>query len=1425
MLKNKIRPIDHKSISKITLTIMSDEELRAIAATEVRNKAVSKIPNGLLDGMMGAYNQKTTCPYCRNDFPNCPGHLGYTKLHYPVILPTMVQTVIQFAKVVCLECGAFMLEKQRVHGVPKEAMLSAYVDLTKNKTKKNKVSGTDMRVNIPCPKCGALHPHIKLNKEYTKKQIKCVINTVMYDSNGRPTETVLWNHILLAAFERVDYETVAIVGKPPESHPKNLIRYMIPCPPLTIRPDKKIGSADKISHDDLTLLYKTVIEQHLNLPVIIPDIISGELGEKYIELSHAVYDLHLSAIETNTNKRVQSTVSGRVGIAKRFPGKRGLFRESIMASRTFNMARSVVSGDPRIKLHEIGVPVFMARELHKDMVVTKDNYQEAMIYLKNGINTYPGSKSVRKKDGSLYEYENAKMDINLEYGDIIQRDLIDGDIIALNRQPTLWELSIRSHEVKVIFGSDTIRINPSMCFVYNADFDGDEMNLISGTSQLVSIEMKYYCGSKYTSLQPKHGSPTAGLFQNGLFGMSRLTRSSVIMNPENAMYMLSGVPDTIHIDPKKKQFSGRDVVSLVLPRTVNISKKSAFYNPDFPIEYDPNDINVVIKNGHIVSGILDYKTLGQNSIGSIFHSITHSLGAPTSNRTIYNMQQISDIALELMGGTIHIGDMILPEHAFKEVQTIVESNLRQYHEYEENFRLGKLSFEGTDWREQREIDLAKILNNTKQIEQIIARNIDIINGNTGNMLYGSKKGSMENAKTLLAVAGQQTIEGRRLTTEKIRSSMYAQTSSDDPRDYGYIINPLIEGMNVVESLSMAKVTRSALTHRMLSTAITGKHNRDSGKNVEGIYIDEFRVARRGNGSMLQPLYALCGIDMCKIIRIDISFAFATNAEYEAKYKNDKLPEEYVQLLNDKKNICEWVMRIDGQRTIMSINTSEIIIPFDIDNIIACVINDATTVGEVDAGKESYEMVERFLRRLPYVFTNRFDNGIIPITNEHACYAPQIIIRNRLCTKQLMLRKITPIMLDIILKNIFSTYKLALIEPGKGVGLSSSLSINEEYTQFMLDAHARVGIGGTKAEDKLRGIELMITRDTDKMKNPKMYIALIESLRYNKDAALKLSHQIKMTRFAEMVKNGNGAIFGGEIIGQHKHPILVDQDKYIADMVKYQGTKIPHKLSSIVIRFVLSRDAMVANHFPMEELISVLNEKYSDIMFIVHSSDTIEEPSISCYILETAYKSNYFTMAKVMALEALMIDTIVRGIDNIVKTELIEHDEHYVAEDGSLAKRVAYAIKTYGSNMSEILMIEEFDGKRCYTDSVHEMVKYFGLGVGYNSFIREVRKSFETPAFGHAMLFASELFHTGELTGVSKAGINSRDSDFLTKASYISPVDVLARAAINGQTANIQSPSACIIAGSEIKKIGSSISEIIVDESILAETAIDMEEMI
>ena len=163
-----------------------------------------------------------------------------------------------------------------------------------------------------------------------------------------------------------------------------------------------------------------------------------------------------------------------------------------MGKRVDFSARSVITPDPELSIKELGVPLKIAKNITKPVVVNAKNMRYLLKMAKNGPDTWPGAKILEKKDGSSISLRYFdKNSIRLEEGDILHRHMIDGDTILFNRQPSLHRMSMMGHIVKIMHIGDTFRMNVGHTKPYNADFDGDEMNL--HMPQDDEAEMENYC--------------------------------------------------------------------------------------------------------------------------------------------------------------------------------------------------------------------------------------------------------------------------------------------------------------------------------------------------------------------------------------------------------------------------------------------------------------------------------------------------------------------------------------------------------------------------------------------------------------------------------------------------------------------------------------------------------------------------------------------------------------------------------------------------------------------------------------------------------------------------------------------------------------------------------------------------------------------
>lgn len=1436
------RPIPYVTIKGIRLSIASDDDISRMSAADINAKLnpIEPAPGSSEDTALGG-RPSYLCSFCGDDHPTCPGHHGRTTLKYPVILPIAKNTVIMYAKVICLECGAFMLGDRRIKNVERHKLLAAYVGLTRNKKKKHHLSNKNVKVNMICPSntCGAKHPHIYEDKDMVKSSdLRMVLRQVLYDDDGTERTSILWNHKLLESFRRVSDETVAILGYPLTSHPRHLITYSAICPAITLRPTKRISSS-RTSHDDLTELYKPVIEINNTLPDNIPTIIPIDLGDRYMKLNNAYYNLHMSSMDENTSNRQQIVSKSKQGIANRFPGKKGRVRGNLMGSRCFNMGRSVISGDPRLTLDQIGVPLFMCRILYKEMTVTYENYEECMTYYKNGTHTYPGCRGVIKKStNNFHDVNKNKIKILPGPGDKILRDVVDGDIMVFGRQPTLWDLSLRMHRVKVIFGNDSLRINPLVCYPYNADFDGDECNATCNAKQICNVELETFCDIATTGTKTQDGGAVFGMFQNSLLSISRVTRSNIKMRREMIMLCTSYVPERVHLEDGKEFYTGRDLVSTIIPEKINYEQTAFMYNPEYPIDYKEEDVNVVIVNGRLVSGILDKSSIGQGKTGTLLHTITNCMGARQMTTTAYAMQQLGDAFMDIYGGTIHLSDLMVPEDVENTLSDMTNTVIHKAIDFHEQFMNDTVIVPiAMTRKEYYETQIMEILGSVDDRLNIILRNIDVDNNNLFHMIFLCGKGSKKNMISIMSSVGQQIIDGNRICCYKSRSMPYFPAYSSDPRAWGFISNPLTKGLSVTDNIAMAMTTRVNLIHRQLSTATTGAHNRSANRNMESLITNAYGSVLRDKRDIVQVLYGGSGTDTQRNIYVKIKHVDMSDQDFNDNFSSvqDASPSdevfvnrEFERLKQDREFIRNSYLNMESQYMTPNLMDTKIMIPFDLRSIILMVKNRTDLIGS-ESQKITFnmanavEMVEEFCSELAYVFTNRFAKerkDALPFYYHEAVVPSCIAIRSYLCTKQMTIRGITNNMLEIILRRTYVAYKTALLGPGVAVGLRASMSLNEMYTQFMLDAHLRVGVSGSKGMNKLRGIELMTVKDTDSMKNPTMLVRLAREIEENKEEAERIAHNIEMIPFRDFVKD-NGCILIGEKLGKTTHSALSDQPEIYEQAKSMKMFDARQTMSNWTIRYNLDMNQIIRRYISIFEIVDSLQKIIGDYGVILGSPEISETPSITIYLYESLFVDSRRPDEKVIKISDKILNVIVRGVDKIKSASVVEFPETFVDEDGSLSIRTTYAISTMGSNIKEMLLIEEVDGTRTLSNSTVEMYEFFGITSAYRNLITEMMGSFSGPATAHYLMFASEMTSTGIVTGITKKGASSRNNNFMTIAAYSMVIQTISAAAMGGDSTDLNSLSSALMTGSVVNGIGSTYGDVIVDSDKIQELSSDV----
>ncbi len=370
-------------------------------------------PGGVYDAHLGTTDHSYRCQTCYNNKKNCLGHEGHIELNYPILNPPAVNDLRKWIKLICFRCGHPVIEDALFIKFPRAKRLDEASKIARTGNKK-------------CHYCKEPRPLVKRD---AKEPLALVAE--WYEETRRVREERLYPHRLKQIFERVSDETVVKLGKNPISHPRNFVLDRIKVSPTPIRPDVKKMGGGRSTNDDLTTMTQIIIKKNEAIPPVVPAIIEPKLEKAIYELCNAYYDLVKAGGEGAMNS-----------LALRLRGKQGLFRKTQMGKRVRNMCRSTITGDPTLKINEVGVPLTFAKTIQYEEVVQEFNKRRLMVYVNNGRHKYPGcTKIVKKNTGAEYEVESLR-DIELENGDVIYRDMITGDPVNFNRQPSLMASNI-----------------------------------------------------------------------------------------------------------------------------------------------------------------------------------------------------------------------------------------------------------------------------------------------------------------------------------------------------------------------------------------------------------------------------------------------------------------------------------------------------------------------------------------------------------------------------------------------------------------------------------------------------------------------------------------------------------------------------------------------------------------------------------------------------------------------------------------------------------------------------------------------------------------------------------------------------------------------------------------------------------------------
>lgn len=498
MFKSKYYHEDIKKIKTVEFSILSNEETKKMSAVkkdpfginlaESYNKYEPQ-KGGLVDLRLGTCDPYLNCTTCGLNTKECPGHFGHTELpdyffNYGYL--NHLRTILQC---VCVRCSSLLVENS--------AELYEKIKHKKGKVRFQEVKDLAKK-SSSCYNCGATVPKVKREVKETGAIRIVLEQEVSQETTDEETGEVseMKKKVREEFTPRQIYEIFRNINETDsfllgfnslegQGRPQDMLMRTFPIPPVIIRPSAKIDMLTSSTQEDsLTLKIADIIKKSNDLRKKMSKEQASSLEvTSGVPEATTLLQLHIATFFDNEGANLPKSefkTGGKTtkSVSERLKGKPGRVRGNLMGKRQNYCGRSVITCDPNLSIDEVGIPLKVARNLTVPEIVTPQNIEHLSKLIRNGDKKYPGANFVTKRNTINGKNITQRIDlrirkkaIKLNFGDVVDRHLVDGDYVLFNRQPSLHKPSMMGHRVRVAKEENvnTFRMSVSVCEPYNAD--------------------------------------------------------------------------------------------------------------------------------------------------------------------------------------------------------------------------------------------------------------------------------------------------------------------------------------------------------------------------------------------------------------------------------------------------------------------------------------------------------------------------------------------------------------------------------------------------------------------------------------------------------------------------------------------------------------------------------------------------------------------------------------------------------------------------------------------------------------------------------------------------------------------------------------------------------------------------------------------
>jgi DNA-directed RNA polymerase II subunit RPB1 len=1378
----------------IQFGILSPDDIRNASVAEITSRDTydnnkPKI-GGLFDPRMGVLEPGFICPTDGLDHIRTPGYFGHIELAKPVFYVQYLQIIVKILKCVCFKCSKLKISKDKY----KEA-LNMSSDERWNFVFKL-ASSVNRCGNDTHDGCGCKQP-----SKFRKEIGKVATLFAEWDHLNADEEKVsikLCAEMVLKIFKRISDDDISFMGFSPHwSRPEWMICQVLAVPPPAVRPSVK-HDAQQRSEDDITHILCNIIKTNNTLK----EKLNQDSQSNIVEDWTIVLQYYVATLVDNNLPGVSQCCqrSGRPlkSIKERLNGKQGRVRGNLMGKRVDFSARSVITADPTLSIKQLGIPEKIAKNITKPVVVNEKNIKFLTKLVMNGADVHPGAKILEKSNSRQISLRYVdKNSISVEIGDTVHRHMMDGDAVLFNRQPTLHRMSMMCHIAKIMKRGDTFRMNVADTKPYNADFDGDEMNLHMPQDDESEAELRNLAAVPYQIVSPANNKCIVGIFQDSLLGAHQFTRENITFSKRDAMNLLMSI-DNVNIDSlmKKDEITSYDILSQILPKY----KTKVF------------------------KGEGSFKS----TVETILHRVCNDEGNMQCADFIDNFQNIITDYMKTSSFSVGISDLLSNDKTKKSIEAVISEKKNDVKHLMEQLQIGLFNNEtGKSNNEEFETKVNNILNQASSQAGSIGRKNLTTDNRFVTMVNAGSKGSDLNISFMISCLGQQNVQGKRIPYGfDNRTLPHYNKFDDSPRARGFVENSYINGLDPDELFFHAMGGRTGLIDTAVKTSQTGYIQRRLIKGLEDLKVEYDMTVRNNIGKIVQFSYGDDSIDSTKIENQQFPFIKMSNEDIYLHYhvvdKNNKDDLKLLNMILTKKLVSQTKKESEVYNKIYSDIIKDNISTRD--NLITKVNKDSDK-DKVHIPVGFYHIINSFQKKFDLndssmvditplecykLVKNAYDSlnmyFVKPTKLFETMYFYHLSPRN-----MLMVKRFNKKVLVLLLETICLQYKKSIVAPGEMVGMIAAQSIGEPTTQMTLNTFHFAGV--SSKSNVTRGVPRIeeILSLTENLKNPSHTIHLKEQDQFDREKAMNIMTMIENTNLEDIVDymeiryepNQNSTIHDEDDTLFHQFRNFenimksCNEDEEEDDILYHKWIIRMKFIDSIMLEKNITMNDV---HYSIKEIfkndVKCCFSDYNDDNLIFRISLAKKQKKNEKVALD---QSDDIYIIKQFQ-EELLKKVVLRGVRKIEKVILRKIQNYMTKEETQFVSKDKWVLDTVGSNLIEILGLDFIDSTKTITNNIIEVYHTLGIEAARNCISEEL---YDVIAFDgtyinshHIDMLCDRMCYNTKMVSIFRHGINNDAIGPIAKASFEETPEMFLKAARHAELDNMVGVSANIMCGQE-----------------------------